>query len=254
MKGANRAEREFLKELHELGTPPALAARLRRFLHARHPGVQDRLYHGYAHSCEVAALTARMLVSWPRVPAPRKVLLILAAALHDVDPKRRPTTPPRVDGTLRHLESDPQARRLLKDFHSRFGFTPAQTAALIMATDYSPRPADMRRKRAAFARARRAAFGGDPWIEQWGHRLAYWDQIATYLRPPAESRKRVAGLARELRRENPDFHPEDGMRELSRRFLAGLRRDHLFHYLRAEDRRRFEAATAELTRPRRSSR
>jgi hypothetical protein len=244
-----------LDGLQALGASKTLAFRLKSFLRARHPGAQERIYHGYAHSCEVAGLTARMLTSWPRVPDDRKVLLVLAAALHDVDPKRKPNTPPRVDSTLRYLRSDAQARRLLRDFDARFGVSPAQTAAMIMATDYSPRVGEMRRKRAAFARARRAAFGRDPWISEWGRRLAYWDQIATYLRPPEDARRRVAGLARELRSEYPDFRPGEGMREMSRRFLAALRRDPLFRYLPAEDRRRFDAAAAEVTRaPRRGRR
>jgi hypothetical protein len=248
------AEPAFLAELRALGVPPGLTVRLRSFLRRHHPGEQGRIYHGYAHTCEVAGLTARMLASWPRVPADRKILLILASALHDVDPRRRPNTAPRVSGTLRHLASDATARRLLSDFGSRFGFTPAQASALIMATDYSPSPAEMARKRAAFQRARRAAFGRDPWISEWGRRLAYWDQIATYLRAPEDARRRVAGLARELRAEQPDFRPGEGMREMSRRFLAHLRRDPLFHYLPPEDRRRFDAASAELTRVRRRAR
>jgi hypothetical protein len=251
-QGADRAEAAFLEGLRDLGAPRALADRLRAFLRARHPGPQDRVYHGHAHSCEVAALTARMLASWPRVPDDRKALLVLAAALHDVDPRRRPHTPPRVDNTLRHLRTDREARRLLRDFEARFDFTAAQVCALIMATDYSPNRGEMARKRAAFARARRAAFGRDPWIGEWGHRLAYWDQIATYLHAPAEARRRVAGLAREIRNEYPDFRPDSGMREMSRRFLGTLRRDPLFHYLPKEDRRRFDAATVEVTRaPRR---
>jgi hypothetical protein len=249
-----RSEPAFLAELRALGAPPALTVRLRAFLRALHPGAQERIYHSYAHTCEVAGLTARMLKSWPRVPPDRKILLILASALHDVDPRRTPNTAPRVPSTLRHLASDRTARRLLRDFGARFGFTAAQVSALIMATDYSPRPSEMRRKRAEFARARRAAFGRDPWIGEWGRRLAFWDQIATYLRPPADARKRVAGLARELRAEQPDFRPEKGMREMSRRFLANLRRDPLFLYLPLEDRRRFDAAAAELTRARRRAR
>jgi hypothetical protein len=247
-KRAPHIEAEFLDALRALGVSAASASRVRAFLRARHPGPQDRIYHGYAHSLEVATLTARMLASWPRVPDDRKVLLVLAAALHDVDPRRAPNTPPRVENTLLLLQSDRSARTLLREFHDRFGFSSAQLAALIMATDYSPDRGEMRLKRAAFARARRAAFGRDPWIGEWGRRLAYWDQIATYLRTPASARARVAGLARELRNENPDFHPDRGMRELSRRFLGVLRKDTLFRFLSKKDQRRFDAAADEVTR------
>src|SRR5260221_14754478 len=159
-------EPAFLKELRALGVPVELCVTLRAFLNARHPGEQSRIYHGLAHTYEVAALTARLLHSWPRVPPDRKVLLILAAALHDVDPERAPNTPARVDATLSHLESDPEARLLLLDFTALFGFTANQIAALVMATDYSPHQYEMQDKLTAFQRAHRAAFGDDPWIAE----------------------------------------------------------------------------------------
>lgn len=237
----------FLKELEALGAPRALTTRLRLFLVERHPGNQERIYHGLAHSCEVAGLTARLLRSWPRVPRGRKALLILAAALHDVDPRRKPGTPARVEATLEHLETDPEARALLEDFGARFDFTPAQVGALILATDYSPYPEEMKAKRAQFVRASRGVFGDDPWVPEWGRRLAYWDQISTYLDSTEKARRRVAGLARELRAAARK--PLD-MSEISERFLSGLRRDPLFEYLPLEDRRRFDAALESFARAR----
>lgn len=237
----------FLRKLEALGAPRALCLRLRRFLESRHPGRQDRVYHNLAHSCEVAELTARLLRSWPRVPDARKALLVLAAALHDVDPERAPGRPARVEATIAHLENDPEARALLCDFGERFGFTPAQVCALILATDYSPFPEEMKAKRAQFVRASLGVFGDDPWILEWGRRLAYWDQISTYLETPEKARRRVAGLARELR---ADSRRPLNMSEISSRFLAGLRRDPLFEYLPAEDRRRFDACLASFARSR----
>lgn len=240
-------EDSFLRELRALGAPARLCARLAAFLRARHPGDQDRIYHNLAHSCEVASLTARSLKGWPRVPGDRKVLLILAAAMHDVDPDREPCTPARVDATVEHLTRDKTARSLLKEFGARFGFTPEQVCALVMATDFAARPAERRRKIDAFQRAHRKAFGDDPFIPMWGDRLAYWDQIATYLTPRAQARKRVAGLAREFRNAG---QLTGSMRELSKRFLSGLRRDPLFHYLPPRDRARFDELLADLNRVR----
>lgn len=237
----------FMKELEALGVPRGLTTRLRLFLVARHPGEQERIYHGLAHTCEVAGLTARLLRSWPRVPRGRKVLLILAAALHDVDPQRRPGTPARVEATLAHLEDDPEARALLWEFGELFDFTSAQVCALILATDYSPFPEEMKAKRAHFVKASQGVFGDDPWIPEWGRRLAYWDQIASYLDSADKARRRVAGLARELR---ADKRKPLGMSEISSRFLAGLRRDPLFEYLPLEDRRRFDAALASFAKAR----
>jgi hypothetical protein len=221
--------------------PARLNARLRAFLKKRHPGDQERIYHSLAHTHEVAGLTAAMLYSWPKVPADRKILLILSASLHDVDPKRKPGTPARVEATLEHLEKDREARSLLKEFEKRFGFTPDQVMALIMATDYSTHPQEMQAKYEAFKQAHQEAFGQDPWIPLWGKRLAYWDQIATYLQTtPAEARRRVAGLGREFRRAQAiRTRPKDGLHGLSYKFFEGLRRDPLFDYLDAADQKRF---------------
>ncbi|MBI3565860.1 MAG: HD domain-containing protein [Elusimicrobia bacterium] len=240
-------DESYLRELRAFGAPARLCARLAAFLRARHPGDQDRIYHCLAHTCEVASLTARSLKGWPRVPGNRKVLLILAAALHDVDPDREPNTPARVDATLHHLTHDKTARALLKDFGARFDFTPEQVLALVMATDFAARPEERRRKIDAFQRAHRKAFGDDPFIPRWGDRLAYWDQIATYLTPIAQARKRVAGLAREFRSAG---ELKGSMRELSKRFLSGLRRDPLFDYLPPRDRARFDDLLEDLARVR----
>lgn len=232
----------YLGELRKLGVSARLCARLRAFLKVHHPGEQNRIYHGLAHTCEVADLTARMLRSWPNVPAGRKVFIILAAAMHDIEPQRLPGTPPRVEATLVYLHEDPAARRLVAEFCDRFHFTPGQLSAMVMATDYSDHPQEKAVKLRAFRQAHRYAFGGDPWIEEWGRRLAYWDQIATYVEnTPREARRRVAGLARELRHvRGSRFRPEAGIQAMSRRFLAGLKRDTLFSYLTARDRARFD--------------
>lgn len=232
---------DYISELRTLGVPAKLCSRLKAFLKARHPGDQKRIYHSLAHTQEVASLTGAMLHSWPRVPADRKILLILAAALHDVDPTRKPGTPARVEATLDHLDRDKEARAMLAEFGRLFKITPDQVSALVMATDYSTHPAEMKAKYEAFKRAHRDAFGRDPWIPKWGKRLAYWDQIATYLQTtPEQARSRVAGLGREFRAAHAfRSRPKEGLQGLSHRFLAGLRRDPLFFYLGASDRARF---------------
>jgi hypothetical protein len=234
----------LLAELRALGTPERLCARLKAFLRARHPGEQNKIYHSLAHTYEVAGLTGAMLHKWPNVPVGRKVLLILAAAMHDVDPERKPGTPARVEATLAHLERDPEARQLLADFAARFDFSPDQVGTLVMATDYSARPAEKKQTLAAFLKAHKVSFVKDPWIPEWGRRLAYWDQIATYLHTtPTEARSRVAGLGRELRRVHAfnGSRPAGGLHGLSHAFLSGLMRDDLFAYLTQGDQIRFAA-------------
>src|SRR5207302_289483 len=107
MPNAKPKTSDFLRELRKLGVSEALCGRLKAFLKERHPGIQERIYHGLAHTYEVSGLTARMLHSWPKVPAERKVLLILSAAFHDLDPERMPGTPARVEATLVYLQKDP---------------------------------------------------------------------------------------------------------------------------------------------------
>jgi hypothetical protein len=239
------ARPSFLVELAALGAPARLCARLDDLLEKGHPGDQDRIYHCLAHSHEVAGLTARQLHSWPKVPAGRKILLTLAAALHDLDPERAPGTRARVAGTLEQFSKNAALRGLIADLGALYGFTAEQAAALVMATDFSAHPAESEKKFQAFRRAHREAFGADPWIEEWGKRLAYWDKIATYLHnTPAQARRRIAGLARELRAER--LCPKSGLKRPSVEFLDGLRRDPLFSYLTAADHARFDAVARGL--------
>ena len=232
----------FRKELRALGTPAGLVERLVAFLKTRHPGNQERIYHSFAHTIEVAALTTRMLHRWPKVPAERKVLIALSAALHDLDPERYPGTPARVSATLEYLQGHGEAHSLVSDFCDRFHFTPGQVGALIMATDYSADKNELVQLQEAFKRAHKYAFGDDPWIDEWGRRLAYWDKIATYLEnEPQESRRRVAGLGRELRRAGAwRRRPKAGLTGVSRDFLLALKKHELYTYLPKADRARFE--------------
>jgi hypothetical protein len=171
---------------------------LTRFLNTRHPGDQQKIYHGAGHSYEVANFTAQVVKDQP-LSADRKVLMVFTAALHDIDPTRVPDTPARVAATLSYLDSDPEAKALIADFGGRFGFTAAQVKALIMATDFSPDPAEMKAKQDAFVQAAGAAFPGDDFGLIWGRRLAFVDQSSTYLAGPTFAQNRVMGLAHEIR-------------------------------------------------------
>jgi endonuclease/exonuclease/phosphatase family metal-dependent hydrolase len=231
--------KDFLYELQILGAPKSLCARLKKFLKDRHPGDQEKIYHNLSHTHEVASLTARMLHRWPNVPADRKVLIILTAALHDLDPHRTPGIPARVEATLEYLQSDDEARKLVADFCDRFHFTPGQVGAMVMSTDYSARAEEMEAKLEAFRKAHRYAFGDDPWVELWGKRLAFWDKIATYLHNTHDdSRRRVAGLCRELKKVGAK--PKSGMTEVSRKFLTALTKEELFTYLPTADQKHFK--------------
>lgn len=236
----------FLVELIKLGVPEALAMRLYDFLGERHPGNQNEIYHGLAHSHQVASLAAR-IVSGQNLPAEKKILLILSAALHDVDPDRLENTPARVGATLEHLDKDDEARALLLDFGSRYGFTAAQVKALIMATDFAMDPVQMKQKQDDFAKAAVAAFPSEPdWAQDWGRRLAFADQSSTYVGSIDDARKRVEGLAVEIRAQLEAIGKGPGPSDAvmlagSFKFLSVLKQNPLFAALPPAQRRNFDA-------------
>jgi hypothetical protein len=234
----------FLGEMGKLGVPQGLLARLYDFLGARHPGNQNSIYHGLGHTREVANLTARIL-SDRGLPAEKKILLILAAALHDVDPDRGENTPARVSATLEHLDKDDEARALLVDFGA-YGFTAAQIKALIMATDFDMDPAKLQAKQDAFAKAAAEAFPGEAdWAVTWGKNLAFADQSSTYVGSLADARKRVEGLAVEIRAQLQAIGKGPGptdemMLAGSFKFLSILKQNPLFALLPPEERKNFD--------------
>lgn len=236
----------FLIELGRLGVPEGLRVRLYDFLSRRHPGDQNSIYHGLGHTREVANLTARIL-SGRDLPAEKKILLILAAALHDVDPERAENTPARVAATLEHLDKDDEARGLLLDFGGGFGFTAAQVKALIMATDFDMDPAKLKAKQDDFAKAAAEAFPGEAeWALAWGKNLAFADQSSTYVGSLADARKRVEGLAVEIRAQlqavGKGPGPTDEMMLAgSFKFLSVLKQNPLFALLPPEQSKNFDA-------------
>ncbi len=239
----------FIQALAALGVPATLTERLQSFLTMRHPGDQSRIYHRLKHSQEVADLTAR-IVSGQTLPAERKILLILSAALHDVDPERTPNTPARVSATITYLNSDDAARGLLVDFGSRYGFTAAQVKALIMATDFAVDTVQMRQIQETFAKAAQEAFPSETdWALTWGERLAFADQSATYVGSLAEARKRVEGFATELRNQLTAIGKGPGpsnadMLAGTYKFLNVLKRNPLFSLLPPEQSQNFNAVYA----------
>ena len=238
----------FVKALQDLGVSSDLTTRLTDFLSTRHPGNQDAIYHGLGHSREVADYTARVVAN-ANLPSSRKILLIFSAALHDVDPERIPDTPARVAATIKYLEESPAASALVGDFSSRYGFTPPQVGALIMGTDFSPDPADMRARQEKFAAAAAAAFPGENFGLVWGRRLAFVDQSSTYLGDVDGAKRRVEGLAHEIRAQLESLGKGPGPTDAqilagTGKFLAVLRQNPNFSLLPADLQGRFDAVEA----------
>jgi len=238
----------FIHSLRELGVSNDLTGRLADFLETRHPGNHNVIYHGLGHTRAVANLTANLVDGQP-LSAGQKILLILAGALHDVDPDRAENTPARVSATLAHLDEDDEARALLLDMGVRYGFTAAQVKALILATDFSLEPAQMKEKQDAFAKAAKEAFPADPaWAMAWGKRLAFADQTATYIGTPADARHHVEGLALEIRTQLEAIGAKGPSDEVilagTYKFLSALKQSPEFALLPAHLRDNFDGVRA----------
>ncbi|MBI3548247.1 MAG: hypothetical protein HY078_04250 [Elusimicrobia bacterium] len=245
-QGAAPGVPSYAAELVRLGASEALAAALRAFLAQRHPGDQARLYHSLVHTEEVASLAAAVVRRRDDMSAGEKALVIVSAALHDLDPERVPDTPARVAATLSYLDDNTEARRLLGAFCRQFEFTTDQVKALILATDYSgeAREQEIIEFRAELAAA--TAFCDDARGLGWGRLIAFLDRVASYIGSEEEALRRLSGLARELRtRKRAGGHPHgpSDAQVLAETpvFLEALRRNPLYRVLSEEERERFEA-------------
>jgi hypothetical protein len=110
-------------------------------------------------------------------------------------------------------------------------------------------PAEMAAKQEAFARAAEQAFPGDSFGLVWGRRLAFADQIATYVGDVETARRRVAGLAHEIRAglaaAGKDGGPADAqMLAGSYKFLSVLKANPDFALLPTDLQRNFDAVLA----------
>ncbi|MDD5305113.1 MAG: hypothetical protein PHS14_18600, partial [Elusimicrobia bacterium] len=77
------------------------------------------------------------------------------------------------------------------------------------------------------------------WAVSWGKRLAFADQASTYVGTPADARKRVEGLAVEIRGEGAG--PSDAaILAGTYKFLTVLKQNPLFTLLPAEQRQNFD--------------
>ncbi|MBI3289387.1 MAG: hypothetical protein HYZ74_07710 [Elusimicrobia bacterium] len=237
-----RATPQFQKTLVKLGVPTDLAQRLGAFIAARHPGESDKVYHGLAHSEEVADL-ASWIVEDLSIPVERKILIILSAALHDIDPERPLYVGARVSATVAYLSANPEAHALVAAFTSRYGFTAAQVDTLILATDFSIKPDEMAAKQKTFTEAAAGNFGSDEaWALDWGRKLAFIDQTATYIDSPGKAVARIANLSFEFRTQNKASVPTEAqLLSGSYGFLSNLRSKPLYAMLPRPAQERFQA-------------
>lgn len=224
----------FVGSLTSLGVPKALAEELADYQSSRHPGDQDKVYHGLGHSLDVPAVISRIIEDLPpdALSQRQKIMLVLAAALHDIDPQRGRETPARVSATLTYLELDPASQKLLAEFERKYGITTAQVEALIKATDFNPDPAGQQKIQEDFEARVKTAFprNEQDWALRWGRRLSFADKSATYLGSVESADRQVVNLANEIRHGieaangKPSVNPTDeSMLQGSHAFLKVLR-------------------------------
>ncbi|MBI3552142.1 MAG: hypothetical protein HY077_06460 [Elusimicrobia bacterium] len=248
----------FVGALTRLGVPQDLAAALAEYQASRHPGDQDKVYHGLGHSQDVPAAVSAILENLPdgAMTERQKVLLIVAAVLHDIDPQRKPETPARVSATLPYLEMDPASVAILAEFGRRYGITTAQVQALIKATDFNMDPAAQKAISEDFESRVRSSFPAkeQAWALDWGRKLSFADKSATYLGSVEAADRQVRNLANEIRKAveaatgqaAPDR--EEVMLRASSKFLKVLRDSPDYAILPASLQRNFEKVYAHFER------
>ena len=232
----------FVQSLTKLGVPTELATRLHNYQLSRHPGDQDKVYHGLSHSQDVPTLMAKMLEGQKDMSDDKKVLLLVAAALHDIDPERAADTPARVKATLAYLDKDAESRALLGQFQARFGFTPDQVKSLITATDFHMDP-DMMQVLKDFFKTSTKAFPAEDkdWAQNWGFVLAFADKSASYVGSVEGAERQWRNMAYEIRKGietatgKPAQNPtDDSIRQDSHLFLQSLKSAPSFALLPAD--------------------
>lgn len=246
----------FLEALKKLGAGEELVGRLYDYQTKRHPGEQNKIYHGLTHSQDVPSLMSAVFDRLPMalVSRNRRALLLVAAALHDIDPARVPGTPARVAATLEYLSQDPESRALLAEFGEVFAFTPGQVQALIKATDFHMDPAVLAKIQEDFQAMARAEFPEEAdrgWAVEWGRRLAFVDKAVSYVGTVETAAAQVRNLAGEIRAgiaaatgKTAEHPTADEMSAGTPAFLKTLRESPEFSYLPPEFQSRFESVQA----------
>ncbi|MFH2202755.1 MAG: hypothetical protein ABIJ96_06555 [Elusimicrobiota bacterium] len=242
----------FIRSLAYNGVPNAQIQKLADILKTQHPGDQKKVYHGLLHSKRVADTMAGVLAgpAGSKLSRAEKALLLVAAALHDVDPRRTPGTPARVSATLEYLDTDPAARALFKDLglgdRGR-----GQLKALIKFTDFNPDQAAMAQIQQDAEQMAKTYFG-EALAAKWttlGRLLAYADQTAMYLDSAAFADSAVKGLAHEFRTMARAATPTDDMvRKGTSGFLKPLLENPFFNLLPPNLRANFQDVYAHFRR------
>ncbi|MFH2203866.1 MAG: HD domain-containing protein [Elusimicrobiota bacterium] len=209
-------QRSFARSLMGYGVGRVPLTRLLNIMKVTHPGSQKNIYHNASHSVRVPNTLAAIIDSPAgaalKLTPAEKALLLVAGALHDIDPQRAPNTPARVTATLRNIDKDPDIGALL----AQLGLGErgrGQLKTLIKFTDFSLNKDEMAKMQNEAEAMARTHFGADlapKWIAL-GRLLAYTDQTAMYLDTGDFAERAVRGLANELRTAAKSENPTDEM-------------------------------------------
>lgn len=180
--------------LERAGLDPKLAESLQNYLtqRGRFPGPQDDVYSGLHHAYDVAALAARLTEAPESAGLTRekKALLILAAALRSVDPRRAPGSPADVKRTLEYIDDDPQTKGLIENFTWGNQFKASQLKALLAAAGETPE--------ALAARARLSEeFHDGEFAKLWARRLSFAERVCAFVGDVDYADRQIRGRANE---------------------------------------------------------
>lgn len=195
--------RHFQTVLLENGLDKKLVDDLTALLKKNEKTPAGPVYHGLTHSLRVANLTASVVstaVAQGLSPE-QKVLLVVSAMFHDVDPNRPEGSIPKVDETFIWIDKNTPSEfnEIFAELQKK-NVTKDAIKTLIKFTDFH-RDKKEQEKLTQAARNMAKAVPNTEFFIEWGPFLALIDKAAMYVGSEEFAEKAVRGLAKELRIE-----------------------------------------------------
>lgn len=205
-----------------------------------HHKVPHRLYHSFKHTLLVAITAYEIASNIENISDNDKLLLVISALLHDVDPNRSLGTPPSVTRTLEYFDEDGIG---FFDYLEDDYITKVKIFALILRTDFSPNPQLMGALIDKAYKYIDTNFNGTDVnpvkMKELSELLTFADKISMYTLSVDFATNAVEGLANEVSR----FQGAKTFQEMLRGtkdFLKALKDDELFESMPDELKNNFK--------------
>lgn len=197
----NGSFKHFEDSFKDYGLSPMLSAKLIKLLIKNDKNITGPAYHGLVHSIRITNLVSSALAAKNKsISDQQKLLLIISAMFHDVDPLRNEGTPARVWATLEWMDSDQNAQEVFGELKKETGISTDQIKALIKFTDFDP-PKEAEIRAQAEQMAALSFSDGGIFAKEYGPILQFLDKVAMYVGSAAFARQAVVGLANEIRQK-----------------------------------------------------